>query len=141
MTNKFQSKSISILLEKIIQRKKIFVFPMRGKRLVDTAPTVALNDSQITHVWKTHETPKQYSGFREVSVLAFKQTSRLATCTCLQPIKESQVLEGFVDEQLCIHRFPLFLDVYFTMRIQPVKFSKIFCRVSITQQENEIPIR
>ena len=114
---------------------------MEGKRFVDTAPTVALNFIQMTHVWKTHETAKQYSGFREVSVLAFKQTSRSATCTCLQPLRYSQVLEGFVDEHLWIHRFPLFLDVYFTMRIQPAKFTDIFCRVCITYQETEIPIR
>ena len=114
---------------------------MEGKRFVDTAAAVALNDILMTHVWKTHETPKQYSGFREVSVLAFKQTSRSATCTCLQPLRYSQVLEGFVDEHLCIHRVSLFLDVYFTMEIQPAKFTEIFCRVSITHQETEIPIR
>ena len=67
---------------------------MRSKRFVYTAPTVALNVIQMTYVGKTHETARKYSGFREVSVLAFKQTSRSATCTCLQPLRYSQVLGG-----------------------------------------------
>jgi hypothetical protein len=94
---------------------------------MDTARTVAVNEVQMAHVWNTHGPSKEYSGFGEVSVLAFKQTSRLGTCTCLQTLRDSQVAEGFVDEQLCIHRVPTILDVHFTMRIQKyrIPFHKV----------------
>ena len=42
--------------------------PMRGKGFLDTAPTVALNDVQMAHLWITKEPPKEYSDFGEVSL-------------------------------------------------------------------------
>ena len=41
---------------------------MRGKGFLDTAPTVALNDVQMAHLWITKEPPKEYSDFGEVSL-------------------------------------------------------------------------
>jgi hypothetical protein len=65
---------------------------VREKRFLDTDPTVALIVVQMTQVWRTQELPKEYSGFGEVSALAFNKKIYSATCACLQPLRDSPEL-------------------------------------------------
>ena len=137
MTN-YSTSILSLLEIKLFIERRWLGATVREKRFLDTDPNVALNVVQMAHVWSTHELPKEYSDLGEVSALTFQQRSYSVTCTCLQPLRDSP--EVMTNNCASIENAQ-FLDVCFTMRIEPAKFTEIFRRVCITHQENETPIR
>jgi hypothetical protein len=119
MMNKLKPTStFQVALTKLFIEWRWLGSPVREKRFLDTAPNVALNFVQMARVWSTQVPPKEYSIFGEVTALAFYQKSYLATCTCLQPLRDSQ--EVMTNNCASIEN-PLFFDVCFTMWIQPAK--------------------